>query len=166
MKRTVLTVALLILTSSLVLSEAWLPFSHLIKDSDFIAQYQELVRQEGVIGSRLVRVYWEKDGFKRPKYLRFWKPWTLEQFSKKTDVLVTKFVFCGSRGQHLWTVAPENGVIQFPGVTAEHGVGAEISCSATEFHDILVEVGRLKRQGKDVKGNLTVAVFGKEQKSK
>ena len=161
MKTALAIAALLCLLITSSFAETWAPFSFLVNDSDFIAQYQELTRDGKVVGTRLVAVYWEKKDFVRPKDLNDWKPWTLADYKSETDVVKTKFVFL-ARGQHLWTAESTNGVIQYPGSTAEHGVGAEISCSPTEFHDILQQIGSLKREGRPMKGNLTLKVFGKE----
>jgi hypothetical protein len=94
-------------------AELWPPFSKMIDDSDHIAQYQELIRGDQVVGRRLVQVYWQAKDFKAPASLGEGKPWTREAFKPNTDRVITKFVFHG-RGQHLWTVSPPaNGVIFF-----------------------------------------------------
>lgn len=94
-------------------------------------------------------------------------PWSLKDFDRKTDRVVTRFFFFG-RGQPFWSATAQNGLIQYPGETAEPGLvpGSEVSCSESEFHEILQEVARLKREGKPMKGNLTLRVFGVESRAK
>jgi len=138
----------------------------LINDSDCIAQSQELIRGGKVVRVRLVKIYWEKDGFIHPEPIGKKGTWDLSEFDRHTDVLVTKFHFYG-RGKHLWTTVPQNGVIQYPGITSElDEPGSEISCSPIEFHEILTEAGKLKRDGKEIKSNLTLTVFGQVHRAK
>jgi len=163
--RAVLTLTALIwFVGSVARAESWTRFSSFIEGSDFIAQYQELTRDGQVVGTRLVEVYWEEEGFERPEHMVRWKPWRLEDYRGETDVLTTKFVFYG-RGQHFWTAEPRGGVVQYPGSTSWTTVGGEVSCSSIEFHEILRQVGPLKREGKAIAGNLDLTVFGRAQKA-
>lgn len=151
--------ALIVLGGSVAHTESWVPFPAFLEQCDFIARFQELTRGGEVVGTRLVEVYWEKEGFERPERLDRWKPWPLEDYRSETDVLTTKFVFYG-RGQHFWTVEAHGGVIQYPGSTSWTTVGGDVSASPIEFHEILQQVGRLKREGKNMAGNLDLTVFG------
>lgn len=144
--------------------ETWSRFSSLVKTSDYIAQYQLLKRGDAVVGRRLVKTYWKKSDFQSRLLSQFEtsKEWTLSDYDHQTDTLVTVFVFYG-RGQHLWTASPEKGVFLYPGITAHREPGEEIASSMTEFHDVLLKVGKLKTAGEDVKGRLELPVFGKRK---
>ena len=173
--RTALSVLLALLSSTtFARAESWAPFSELIDDSDYIAQYQLRIRDgkaEGngaTVGRRLVRLYWEAKDAKAASLARTelpLEPWTLQDFKKSSDKLVTVFVFYG-RGQHLWTVAASNDVILYPGPTERFSYGEEIACSPTEFHEILTDVAELKKKGAAAKGALDLCVWGERRKAK
>ncbi len=167
MNKSVLLSGCLVLCAfpSAACAESWPPFSKMIDDSDYIAQYQKLIRGDKVVGRRLVQVYWQAKDFKAPASLSEGKAWTLKDYKPSTDRVVTEFVFYG-RGQHLWTVSPAHGVVLYPGETSEWDSGEEIACSCVEFHAILADAGELKKKGSPIKGVLVVSVFGKQQKSK
>ncbi len=143
-------------------AETWTPFSELVEDSDFIAQYQEISREGKIYGSRLVQVYWERHGFERSSALNAWKPWSPEDYDPQRDTLITRFVFWG-RGQHLYTISEDKGVICYPGSTAEPGTPMEIRCSSIEFHEILLDVSDLLRLGKPLAGHLKLNNFNQSQ---
>ena len=173
MKKMIAIISILFLTLILQLStisvqaETWGYFASLIKQSDYFAQYQKIERDNKTIGFRLVRVYWKDDKFNEGLLgnLAKNKPFSLKDYDRKKDELITIFVFYG-RGQHLWTVSPKNGVIFYPGITTHRNPGEEIACSSIEFHNILLEAGKLKKEGKEIKGNLLLTVFGKKEKAK
>lgn len=155
-------ITLLLMVGTLMVgAEEWAKFSSIVgKDADFIFQYQELMRGQKVIGRRLVKVYWERKGYQRSVLVPEWKEWTYRDFRKSTDTLTTKFSFYG-RGQHLVTMAPHRGMIQYPGRTARLGISEpEICCSVTEFDDFLQEIGSIKRAEKNIKDHLKATVFG------
>jgi hypothetical protein len=156
-------------------AESWSSFSHLVDESDYIAQYQNLMRNGNVIGSRLVKVYWQRGDLDesaisrtRDRYVPQPKLWSLSDFNLKSDTIETVFLFYG-RGQHLWTAGSPKGFILYPGrtVTDNGGTpGCEIACSASEFDDLLVRVGELKTRGESIRDILELPVFGRNQKAK
>ncbi len=170
MKRIVLGLAAVLFAASPSLGHKSLPFSWYIDKSDFIGQYQTLLRDGDTVGSRLVEVYWEKDGYDGKIGLGSWKAWDLDDFNKDTDILVTTFVF-NTTVLGNFHVSPDKGMIQFP-YDHKHGdsmavpVGGDVSCSATEFHEILTQAGDLKKRGEKIQGNLTLTVFGKEHRAR
>lgn len=162
----VLAVSLLFLDPTVIRGESWGPFSGLIQDADYIAQHQRLTRNGKTIGTRLVTVYWKDKDFQEGLLGDLGeKPWTLSDYRRETDEVTTVFAFYG-RGQHLWTVSPEKGVILYPGITTHRTPGEEIACSATEFDEILRKVSDFKKRAEGIKGKLDLPVFGRLHKAR
>lgn len=158
-------------------AESWGTFSHLIAESDYIAQYQVHTRGGKAIGRRLVQVYWQAKDFDDAQISNDAKPWNLhdvlaldvkpnpEEFNHRTDGVTTQFEFFG-RGQPLWTASAEKGFIIYPGSTAELGVETEIAGSEVEFHQILEAASKLRQSGSKIPGNLELSIFGKRHLAK
>src|SRR5262245_11265093 len=112
----------LLLTSS-AHAESWGPFSSLVEQSEYIAQYQEIIRDGRVIRRRLAHVYWEVKGSKAAEVaandfdLKL-NPWTYQEFKSIRGRLVSKFVFYG-RGQKLLHLSVEEDLLKYPGTTFE-----------------------------------------------
>lgn len=111
----------------------------------------------------MAHVYWQAEDYK-PRTSEV-KPFTFEHFATG-DKIVTKFVFFGRGGKHLWTISALNNVILYPGVTADRRIGEEIACTPIEFHSILVAAAKLKEKNSKFKGVLDVFLLGKKQKCK
>src|SRR5688500_11179221 len=140
-------------------AETWAPFCQMLEGCDYVAQYQELVRDGEVVGRRLVRVYWIDEAkaarLPLPKDL----PWKLADFKPATDRAETVFEFQG-RGQHLWTVSPDRD----RGLGLYRG-GSAVAGSAPEFHEWLLRAAELQKAGKKLAGNLELPVLGEMHKS-
>jgi len=151
---TILTVALVSLPLR-AFAESWDSFSSFIAEVDYAAQQQSLVRDGKVIGTRTVKEYWRSHDFDQ-KLIRIPERssgWSFREYDRKTDSLNTAFVFYG-RGTLLWSTGPIRGAILYPGITTDGAPGAEVTCSTTEFDDLLVEIAALKAEGKGLQGIL------------
>jgi hypothetical protein len=109
-----------------------------------------------------VRVYWKSKDFKDSLLPSGDKPWRLADYNRKTDSVRTEFVFYG-RGQHFWTPTADRGVIQYPGETADLGIGEEFSGNDVEFDDLLRRAAALKAIGSKLEGKLEMSVFGEKR---
>jgi hypothetical protein len=134
-------------------AEHWNSFSAFIVRVDYVAQHQELVRDGKVIGKRIVREYWRDKDFDEKLIVRprEAKAWSFSEYNYKTDTLTTAFEFYGD-GTCLWKTAPINGAILYPGISTDGNPGAEVACSITEFHELLLQIGTLKAAGKSITG--------------
>lgn len=166
---------LVLLLTSFAQAESWSPFSKLLDESEYIAQYQEIIRDGKVVRRRLAHVFLEGKGSKAAEAARNdsdlkLSPWTYQEFKTIRGRLVSKFVFYG-RGQRLLHLSADEDLIKYPGTTFEEDEflldgEPEVVCSPAEFHGILTAAAELKAKGVPTKGRLMLSVFGKQVTAK
>lgn len=167
------TVPIVLLLTSFAQAESWSSFSDLIEQSEYIAQYQEIIRDGKVVRRRLAHVFLEVKDSKAPEVARNdfnlkLSPWTYQEFKTIRGRLVSKFVFYG-RGQMLVHLPVDDDLVKYPGATSEELLlngEPEVACSPAEFHGILTAAAELKRLGLPTKGRLKLSVFGKQEPAK